>query len=132
MIEAYVDDMLVKSKKAKDHIADLEETFIVLRKYKLKLNPGKCAFGVLCGRFLMQGAQWNRRAIYPNRENDSWMVVTARRLPPTSYGAQALADFVLEMTGPPMENTLEKEVWLLYADGSATTQRSGEAVTPPP
>ncbi|KAL0411742.1 UNVERIFIED_CONTAM: Pro-Pol polyprotein [Sesamum latifolium] len=51
-VEVYVDDMLVKSKKAEDHIADLEETFAVLRKYRLKLNPAICAFGVQGGRFL--------------------------------------------------------------------------------
>ncbi|KAL0454877.1 UNVERIFIED_CONTAM: hypothetical protein Slati_0826900 [Sesamum latifolium] len=31
-VEVYVDDMLVKSKKAPDHVKDLEETFSVLRK----------------------------------------------------------------------------------------------------
>ncbi|KAL0445029.1 UNVERIFIED_CONTAM: hypothetical protein Slati_2225600 [Sesamum latifolium] len=51
-VEVYVDGMLVKSKKAEDHIADLEETFAVLRKYRLKLNPAKCAFGVQGGHFL--------------------------------------------------------------------------------
>ncbi|KAL0344700.1 UNVERIFIED_CONTAM: Retrovirus-related Pol polyprotein from transposon [Sesamum radiatum] len=51
-VEVYVDDMLVKSKKAEEHVKDLEETFSVLRKYKLKLNPAKCAFGVQGGRFL--------------------------------------------------------------------------------
>ncbi|KAL0411005.1 UNVERIFIED_CONTAM: Pro-Pol polyprotein [Sesamum latifolium] len=51
-IEVYIDDMLVKSKKAEEHVKDLEETFSVLRKYKLKLNPAKCAFGVQGGRFL--------------------------------------------------------------------------------
>ncbi|KAL0420237.1 UNVERIFIED_CONTAM: hypothetical protein Slati_3046600 [Sesamum latifolium] len=51
-IEVYVDDMLVKSKKAEEHVKDLEETFSVLRKYKLKLNPTKCAFGVQGDRFL--------------------------------------------------------------------------------
>ncbi|KAL0430401.1 UNVERIFIED_CONTAM: Polyprotein P3 [Sesamum radiatum] len=50
-VEVYVDDMLVKSKKAEDHTKDLEETFSILRKYKLKLNPAKCAFGVQGGRF---------------------------------------------------------------------------------
>ncbi|KAL0420830.1 UNVERIFIED_CONTAM: hypothetical protein Slati_3105900 [Sesamum latifolium] len=49
-VEVYVDDTLVKSKKAQDHVADLEETFSVLRKYKLKLNPGKCALGIQGGR----------------------------------------------------------------------------------
>ncbi|KAL0378470.1 UNVERIFIED_CONTAM: hypothetical protein Sradi_3152500 [Sesamum radiatum] len=51
-MEVYVDDMLVKSKEARDHVKDLEEMFSILRKYKLKLNPGKCAFGVQGGRFL--------------------------------------------------------------------------------
>ncbi|KAL0344389.1 UNVERIFIED_CONTAM: hypothetical protein Sangu_1326300 [Sesamum angustifolium] len=48
-VEVYVDDMLVKRKEARDHVVDLEETFFVLRKYKLKLNSGKCAFGVRGG-----------------------------------------------------------------------------------
>ncbi|KAL0385968.1 UNVERIFIED_CONTAM: Retrovirus-related Pol polyprotein from transposon [Sesamum radiatum] len=43
-MEVYVDDMLDKSKKAHDHVEDLNETFVVLRRYRLKLNPGKCAF----------------------------------------------------------------------------------------
>ncbi|KAL0458483.1 UNVERIFIED_CONTAM: hypothetical protein Slati_0475500 [Sesamum latifolium] len=51
-VEVYVDDMLVKIKKAEEHVKDLEDTFSVLRKYKLKLNPAKCAFGVQGGRFL--------------------------------------------------------------------------------
>ncbi|KAL0361727.1 UNVERIFIED_CONTAM: Retrovirus-related Pol polyprotein from transposon opus [Sesamum radiatum] len=51
-IEVYVDDMLVKSKESHHHVEDLEEIFAVLRKYRLKLNYGKCAFGVRGGRFL--------------------------------------------------------------------------------
>ncbi|KAL0421433.1 UNVERIFIED_CONTAM: hypothetical protein Slati_3166200 [Sesamum latifolium] len=51
-MEVYVDDMLVKSKEAHHYVEDLEETFAVLGKYRLKLNPGKCTFGVSGGRFL--------------------------------------------------------------------------------
>ncbi|XP_074343054.1 uncharacterized protein LOC141680848 [Apium graveolens] len=40
-MEVYVDDMLVKSKKAEDHIADLAEMFHILRKYQMRLNPQK-------------------------------------------------------------------------------------------
>ncbi|KAL0420350.1 UNVERIFIED_CONTAM: hypothetical protein Slati_3057900 [Sesamum latifolium] len=40
-MEVYVDDMIVKSKEAHHHVEDLNETFTVLRKYRLKLNPGK-------------------------------------------------------------------------------------------
>ncbi|KAK4397342.1 hypothetical protein Sango_1570800 [Sesamum angolense] len=50
--EVYADNILVKSKEAQNHVTDLEETFLVLRKYRLKLNPTKCAFGVRGGRFL--------------------------------------------------------------------------------
>ncbi|KAL0415957.1 UNVERIFIED_CONTAM: hypothetical protein Slati_3427600 [Sesamum latifolium] len=39
-MEVYVDDMLVKSKEAHHHVEDLNETFAVLRKYRLKLNLG--------------------------------------------------------------------------------------------
>jgi hypothetical protein len=45
-VEVYIDDMLVKSIQATKHIEDLRETFQTLRKYKMKLNPMKCAFGV--------------------------------------------------------------------------------------
>ena len=38
-MEVYVDDMLVKSKSSRNHVADLEETFDALRKYRMKLNP---------------------------------------------------------------------------------------------
>ena len=45
-VKVYVDDMLVKSKEEDDHLKDLEEMFNMLRKYQMKLNPRKCAFGV--------------------------------------------------------------------------------------
>ncbi|KAF5450077.1 hypothetical protein F2P56_030456 [Juglans regia] len=51
-MEVYVDDLLVKSKKAEQHLADLRETCAMLREYKMKLNPHKCAFGVESGKFL--------------------------------------------------------------------------------
>ncbi|KAL0305086.1 UNVERIFIED_CONTAM: Retrovirus-related Pol polyprotein from transposon.6 [Sesamum angustifolium] len=51
-MEVYMDGMLVKSKKARNHVEYLEKTFAVLRKYRLKLNPRKCAFGINRGRFL--------------------------------------------------------------------------------
>lgn len=51
-MEVYVDDMLVKSIKSYHHESDLNETFQVLRKYQMKLNPSRCAFGVTSGKFL--------------------------------------------------------------------------------
>ena len=51
-IEVYVDDMLIKLKIAANHIVHLSDTFTVLRKYQIKLNPLKCAFGVASRKFL--------------------------------------------------------------------------------
>ena len=45
-VEVYIDDMLVKSLKATDHIQHLRQCFDVLNKYNMKLNPAKCTFGV--------------------------------------------------------------------------------------
>ncbi|KAL5554521.1 hypothetical protein UlMin_041922 [Ulmus minor] len=63
-MEVYVDDMLVKSLKADEHIDNLRESFEVLREYKMKLNPAKCAFGVTSGKFL--GFMVNHRGIEAN------------------------------------------------------------------
>jgi hypothetical protein len=38
-VEAYIDDIVVKSKKRGDRLDDLKETFDNLRKYKMMLNP---------------------------------------------------------------------------------------------
>jgi hypothetical protein len=48
----YVDDIIVKSTKQENHIADLQETFAKFRQTGLKLNPEKCIFGVKKGKFL--------------------------------------------------------------------------------
>jgi hypothetical protein len=63
-VEVYVDNMLVKSKKDEDHLADLKETFQTLRRYNMKLNPGKCVFGVSSGKFL--GFMVSQRGIEAN------------------------------------------------------------------
>nr|CAN78757.1 hypothetical protein VITISV_035650 [Vitis vinifera] len=51
-VEVYIDDIVVKSKTRKQHVLHLQEVFHLLRKYGMKLNPSKCAFGVSAGKFL--------------------------------------------------------------------------------
>jgi hypothetical protein len=51
-IEAYVDDVVLKTRNSDTLIADLEETFASLREYRWKLNPNKCVFGVPSGKLL--------------------------------------------------------------------------------
>jgi hypothetical protein len=51
-VEAYIDDMLVKSLREEDHISDLLQVFDILWESRLRLNASKCTFGVSSGKFL--------------------------------------------------------------------------------
>jgi hypothetical protein len=51
-VEAYIDDVVVKSKKHGDLLDNLKETFNNLRKYKMMLNPKKYVFGVSSEKLL--------------------------------------------------------------------------------
>jgi hypothetical protein len=48
----YIDDVVVKLAGFDDHVADLRLTFERMRRYGLRMNPLKCAFGVMAGKFL--------------------------------------------------------------------------------
>lgn len=52
IVEVYIDDMVVKSKKSKDHVQNLAKIFEILRHHKLRLNARKCSFEVGFGKFL--------------------------------------------------------------------------------
>ena len=51
-VEAYIDDIMVKSKWADHLVADLEQTFAKLQANGIKLNPKKCVFRVSRGMLL--------------------------------------------------------------------------------
>ena len=51
-VEAYVDDVVVKTKHIETLVEDLRVTFDNLRAYDIKLNPEKCVFGVSAGKLL--------------------------------------------------------------------------------
>ena len=51
-VEAYVDNVVVKTKSQDQFISDWEETFNSLRKFRWKLNPTKCVFCVSSGKLL--------------------------------------------------------------------------------
>jgi hypothetical protein len=51
-VEVYIDDIVVKLTEFSSHIADLRKAFDKMRRYGLKMNPRKCAFGVSTGKFL--------------------------------------------------------------------------------
>lgn len=51
-VEFCINDTMVKSKQDERHTMDLNETFEILRRHKLRLNANKCAFGVGVEKFL--------------------------------------------------------------------------------
>jgi hypothetical protein len=63
-VEAYVDDVVVKTMNEDNLIADLTQTFTNIRVYRWKLNPEKCVFGVLSGKLL--GFMVSHRGIEAN------------------------------------------------------------------
>ena len=50
--EVYVDDMIVRSQGRADHLATLGRFFERIHKFRLRLNPKKCTFGVTFGKLL--------------------------------------------------------------------------------
>jgi hypothetical protein len=51
-VKAYVDDMVVKSKKVSDLVNDVDIAFKCLKAKNIKLNPEECVFGVPLGMLL--------------------------------------------------------------------------------
>uniref|UniRef100_A0A2N9GJR4 RNase H type-1 domain-containing protein n=1 Tax=Fagus sylvatica TaxID=28930 RepID=A0A2N9GJR4_FAGSY len=51
-VEVYIDNMLVKSLREENHVANLLQVFNILRESRLRLNASKCTFGVSSGKFL--------------------------------------------------------------------------------
>jgi hypothetical protein len=68
-IEAYVDDIVVKSKRVNNLVDDLDIAFKCLKEKNIKLNPEKCVFGVPRGMLL--GFIVSKRGIEANSEKKS-------------------------------------------------------------
>lgn len=51
-IEVYINDMIAKSQIEEEHLSHLQKLFARLRKFRLRLNPKKCTFGLRSGNFL--------------------------------------------------------------------------------
>ncbi|PKA54365.1 RNA-directed DNA polymerase like [Apostasia shenzhenica] len=86
--EAYVDDILVKSKTLKGHLGDPRETLDTLRRFNLKLNPFKCTFGAASGKFL--GYLVSARGIEANPDKIS--TILSMPSPKTVKEIQKLAE----------------------------------------
>jgi hypothetical protein len=52
LVEIYIDDVVVKSTSIGGHLGDLHQVFERTKRFRLKMNPKKCAFSVSAGQFL--------------------------------------------------------------------------------
>jgi hypothetical protein len=123
-VEAYVDDVVVKTRNSSTLIDDLKETFACLREYRWKLNPNKCVFGVPSGKLL--DFIISHRGIEANPETIS--TITSMKAPTCIKDVQkligcmaALNRFISNLgeRGLPFFKLLkhqEKFVWTLEAD----------------
>ena len=51
MVEVYIDNIVVKSKRNEEHVPNLLEVFEILRQHKLCLNVDKSAFSIGLDKF---------------------------------------------------------------------------------
>jgi len=93
-VQVYVDDMVVTSQQREQHVADLKELFTIIVKYRLKLNPKKCVFGVEAGKFL--GFLLTKRGIEANPEK--CVAIIAMRSPISVKEVQQLTGRMTDLS----------------------------------
>jgi hypothetical protein len=52
LVEIYIDDVVVKSASVEGHLEDLQQVLERTRRFGLRMNPKKCAFGISADQFL--------------------------------------------------------------------------------
>ncbi|XP_028077759.1 uncharacterized protein LOC114279668 [Camellia sinensis] len=112
-MEAYIDDMVVKSKEKSQYLADLAEMFAILKLHRLRLNAAKCSFGVGTRKFL--GFLVTNRGI----EADPSQIKAIQDLerPNSTKDVQHLAGMAAKL--------FIGEMWKLFVDGASNRHGAG-------
>jgi hypothetical protein len=125
-IEAYIDDIVVKSKKCGDLLDDLKETFDNLRKYKMMLNPKKYVFSVSSEKLLSYMASSQGIDANPKKVKS----IEQLQPPQTKKEIQKLADMMavlswfiskLDECGMPFYKLLQKADGFQWDDQAVAT-----------
>jgi hypothetical protein len=93
-VQVYVDDVVITTRKVDSLIDDIRETFDNLDRFKIKLNPTKCAFGVPAGQLL--GYFISARGIEANPEKIQAILTMGK--PRDLRGIQQLAGRVAALS----------------------------------
>ncbi|KAI5350813.1 hypothetical protein L3X38_003704 [Prunus dulcis] len=94
IMEVYVDDMLVKSRTAEEHLHNLSIMFGILKDYRMRLNQKKCTLEISSGKFL--GFMISQRGIVANPEKIKAIIDMER--PKTTKDIQSLTGRVAALT----------------------------------
>ncbi|XP_052107619.1 uncharacterized protein LOC127740581 [Arachis duranensis] len=86
-VEVYIDDILVKTVKPSNLVADLEVVFGSLRKRNMRLNPLKCMFAMEAGKFL--GLMITQQGV--EAKPDKWKAILRMTSPGCMKDVQRLA-----------------------------------------
>jgi hypothetical protein len=93
-IQVYIDDVVITTREEESLISDLAETFDNVSRYKLKLNPTKCSFGVSAGQLL--GFLVSARGIEANSEKIQAILTMGK--PTKLHDVQKLAGRVVALS----------------------------------
>jgi hypothetical protein len=93
-IQVYIDDVVITTRKEESLISDLAKTFYNLNRYKLKLNPTKCSFGVSAVQLL--GFLVSARGIEANLEKIQAILTMGK--PTKLHDIQKLAGLVAALS----------------------------------
>jgi hypothetical protein len=89
-VQVYIDDVVITTREEVTLIGDLRENFENLDRYKLKLNPTKCSFGIPIGQLL--GFLVSARGMGANPEKIQAILTMAK--PTKLHEIQQLAERV--------------------------------------
>jgi hypothetical protein len=111
---AYIDDVVVKSKKHGGLFNDLKETFDNLHKYRMIFNPKKCVFGVSSGKLLSYMVSAQGIDAIPKKVKDIEQLhppQTRREIQKLTHMMVALSQFISKLgeRGMPFYKLLRKE-----------------------
>uniref|UniRef100_A0A2N9EGY2 RNase H type-1 domain-containing protein n=1 Tax=Fagus sylvatica TaxID=28930 RepID=A0A2N9EGY2_FAGSY len=121
-IEVYVDDMIAKSRTTQDHLTDLRKLFQQLKKYQLRLNPNKCAFGVTSGKllgFIVSGRGIEIRSRKGSSLYEACPHQRQRKRSEASWeGINYIARFIAQLTATcePLFKLLRKDVKIKWTE----------------
>nr|GEU65014.1 reverse transcriptase domain-containing protein [Tanacetum cinerariifolium] len=123
-LEAYVDDMVIKSRTEQDIIEDIEQTFFALRRINMKLNPKKCSFDTLKKCTNKKDFRWTKADEAAFLE----MMKLVSELPTLTTLKNAEVDSNPRLEDVPESSNVRENLtpgpraWRLYTDGASNNE----------